>query len=148
MVYLIITILVFNIVVFLIPKRLSKIEIYSTIMFGIVFELLANITLGLSLDMYNYFEKGVQWYDFPVIFGVFPALNVIIFNYFPFGKSILKKALYILGWSAFLVLYEWGAVNYGYFNYYNWKLWYSALCYPPILMILACNLLWVKKLLK
>ena len=148
MTYLIISVLVLNLIAFLIPKRLSRIEIYSTIMFGIVFELVVNIILGLSLKMYSYFEKGVQWYDWIVIFGVFPALNVIIFNYFPFRKSISRITLYILGWSALLVLYEWGAVKSGYFNYYTWKLWYSALCYPPILLILAGNLYWVKRLVK
>lgn len=147
-IYLIITVVVFNLAAILIPKRLSKIEIYSTVMFGIVFELVANIILGLTLKMYSYFEKGVQWYDFIVIFGVFPALNIVIFNYYPFGERSLKQTTYIFVWSALLVLYEWGAVKWGYFNYYTWKLWYSSLCYPPILAILAWNLYLVKRLVK
>lgn len=146
MTFLIISIVVFNLIVYLIPKRISKIEMYAQIMFGIVFELVANIILGLEFKMYSYFEKGVQWYDFLVIFGVFPALNIIIFNFFPFKKSFWKKSLYIFGWSVFITLYEWGAVKSGFFNHYSWKLWYSALLYPTILTILALNLAFVKRM--
>jgi hypothetical protein len=148
MTFLIISLVVFNLMAILIPKQLSKIEIYASIMFGVVFELVVNIILGLTLKMYSYFEKGVQPYDFLVIFGIFPAFNVIVLNYFPFKKSVRTKSFYIVGWSAFLVLYEWASVKLGFFNHYTWKLWYSALCYPVILTILAWNLTLVKKLVK
>lgn len=147
MVYLIISVVVLNLVAIFIPKRLSKIEIYATSVFATLFALIVDVYLDLKLDMYGYFKEGPQWKSIVATFGLYPAANIIILNYFPFKKRIKIKVLYILGWAILLVLYEWGSIKSGFFYHKEWKLSYSALAYPFILVILVCNLKWIRKLI-
>jgi hypothetical protein len=86
--FLILTVIVLNAVCWLMPKKLTKIEIFSPCMFACVFELLVNIYLDLKLDWYGYFQKGAQWGSLIVIFGIYPAANAIFLNYYQYMKNV------------------------------------------------------------
>jgi hypothetical protein len=94
---------------------MTRIEIYASILFAIVFQLNVDIIFDLKYGLYGYFEKGIQWRSFLIILGIFPAVNTIVLNYFPYGKKTKSKAYYILGWSVFLVTFEWASVKAGIF---------------------------------
>lgn len=145
--YLLISIVIFNVFAYFMPKRMTKLEMYTTSLFSAFFQLIVDIYLDLKYHLYGYFGEGVDNETILVILGVFPAVNIIILNYFPYGKELKKQSYYILLWSLFLLFYEWGAVKLGYFYYNGWKLWYSALCYPPILAILGWQLNWLRKVI-
>jgi hypothetical protein len=145
--FLILSIIVLNAVFWLMPKKLTKIEIFSTCMFATVFELLVNIYLDLKLDWYGYFKKGAQWGSLIVISGIYPASNAIFLNYYQYMKNGAQKFWYIMGCSVFAVIYEWLAEVSGYFYYNQWKLWYSAIIYPFLFWILLAVLKLVRNLI-
>jgi hypothetical protein len=144
--FLILSIIVFNTVFWLMPKKLTKIEIFSTCMFALVFEMIVNTYLDLKLDWYGYFQKGVQWMSLLVIFGIYPAVNAIFLNYYLYMKNVAQKFWYIMGCSVFAVVYEWLASLSGYFYYNQWKPWHSAILYPFLFLILLAVLKLVRKL--
>ena len=145
--FLILTIIMLNAVFWLMPNKLTKIEIFSSCMFAVIFELIVNIYLDLKLDWYGYFKKGAQWGSLVVIFGIYPAANAIFLNYYQDMKNVARKFWYIIGCSVFAVVYEWLAKVSGYFYYNQWKLWYSAILYPFIFLILLVVLKLVRKLI-
>lgn len=145
MIYLLVSVAIFNLIAYFMPKRMTKLEMYTTSLFSAFFQVMVDVYLDLKYDLYGYFEKGVQFRTSFVIFGIFPAVNIIILNYFPFHDDVKRKGIYILAWTVFLLFYEWGSVKSGYFYYNGWKLWYSALCYPTILTILAWQLAWLRR---
>jgi hypothetical protein len=146
MTFLVLSIIVFIGIAILIPKRMTRVEMYATSLFSSVFQLIVDHYLADKHDLYGYFTRGVEYEELLVFLGVFPPVNIIFLNFFPFEKSVGSKAIYIIGWSTLITLYEWGAVLSGYFFYNGWKLWYSALAYPVILCILALNLSFIRKL--
>jgi hypothetical protein len=129
------------------PKKLTKIEIFSTCIFANVFELIVNIYLDLKLDWYGYLQKGTQWGSLIVIFGIYPAANAIFLNYYQYMKNVARKFWYIIGCCVFAVVYEWLANLSGYFYYNQWKLWYSAIAYPFLYLILLAVLKLVRILI-
>lgn len=145
--FLILTVIVLNAVFWYMPKQLTAIEIFSTCMFALVFELIVNIYLDLKLDWYGYFKKGVQWGSMIAIFGIYPAANTIFLNYYQYMEKVKQKFWYIIGCSVLAVVYEWLAEKSGYFYYHQWKLWYSAILYPIIFFILVLVFKFVRKLL-
>lgn len=146
MFFLLASIFVFNTIAFFIPKRMTGVEIYGTILFATVFQLLVDLYLSTKHDLYGYFVRGVEYKELLIIFGIFPAANIIYLNYFPYKKKLISKIIYILAWSSLITLYEWASVKAEYFYYNGWKLVYSALSYPFILLVLAVNLWFIRKL--
>ncbi|CAM4291244.1 CBO0543 family protein [Paenibacillus tarimensis] len=146
MAFLIASIIVFNTIAFLIPKRMTRAEIYSTLLFASVFQLITDYYLVEKYQLYGYFVKGPEFKELLVFFGIFPAANTIYLNFFPVSGRKTSKIIYILAWSAFITLFEWASVKAGYFYYSGWKLGYSALLYPLILCVLAANFAFLRKL--
>lgn len=147
MVFALVSALLFTSIAYLIRKRITYIEMYATSLFTIVFQLIVDIILEFNYNFYGYFEYGVDYKTFIAIFLIYPPLNIIYLNYFPLEKSIWMKLVYILLWCIFSVVYEYLSVNYGFFYYENWNLWYSAMIYPFVYIILTINFIWIKKLL-
>jgi hypothetical protein len=139
---------IFCIVAFLIPKRLSKIEIYATSFFAFSYGMTVDAVLNLHYDLYGYFNKGFDWLGLLAIFMYFPSVNILFLNLFPFRDRLYKKIFYIIGWSVFSITFEWFCLHTKYLYYHGWKLWYSAMCYPIIFLVLLINLKLVRKLIQ
>lgn len=146
MTFLIISLILFNLTAYLLPKHLTKLEMYSSSLFALLFAVIADKFLDIKYNLYGYFMVGLEWQTFAVAVGIYPAANIIFLNYYPYCQSVLKRTNYVLGWSLFALAFEWASVRAGYFYYHGWTLWYSALCYPPIYYILALNLDLIRKL--
>jgi len=71
--------------------------------------------------------------------GLGHPVNAIFLNYYPFVKTKFYKCRYIIGWTAFCLVYEVAALRSGFFYYTKWKLWYSALSYPILLLMVLGN---------
>jgi hypothetical protein len=145
MTFLIISVIVFNLTAIMIPKRLTKIEMLATSALASILQDNVDIFLDLKLDLYGYFNVGPDYGALIAIFGIYPAANIIILNYFP--KGLKSRLLYILAWSVFLTAFEWASVKSGYFYHHGWKYWHSFVCYLVILPILYWCLLFVRKLI-
>ncbi|KAA9019472.1 CBO0543 family protein [Niallia endozanthoxylica] len=133
MFYLLISVFVFNLVAFLVPKYIKKQEIYATALFSLALGLISDITLDLKYNLYGYFEKGLQLKGFLPIVGLFPASGILFLNFYPKEKSLFKKIIYIFFWVMFSLFYEWTAIKSGFFYHNKWLFLYSALIYPVLL---------------
>jgi hypothetical protein len=140
MLFSIISVIFFNLIAILIPKQLTKHEIYTTSLFAFAMSSTTDLLLADKYHLYSYFDKGVQYMDIVTMVGIYPAMNTIFLNLFPFNKKLVVKIFYIVGWTIFAIAYEWIAEKTAFFNYTGWKLWYSSLIYPFLYMILLINL--------
>lgn len=148
MLFLILTVIVFNLVAILVPKRISSIEILTTCLFSTHLQVMADVYLSVKYDLYGYFQKGADWRALIFIYGIYPAINIVFLNYFPYKKNWLQKTFYISAWSVFAVIYEVFFLWSGTFYYNRWKLWYSAACYPILYVILSAFHKYIFNLLK
>lgn len=140
--FLIVSALSFNGYAVFMRKNLTRIEMLTTTFFAMTLQDNVDIFLDLKLNWYGYFTRGVQWETMIAIFGIYPAVNVIFLNYYPFRRGVIHKVVYITAASAFAIIYEWAAVKSGYFYHNQWKYWHSAICYP----ILFCMLVLITRL--
>lgn len=148
MLFLIISIIIFNAYAFFMSKRISAVEIYSAVLFSALFDILVDLYIDLKYELYHYFAPGPDWEFLLVAFGVFPAVCIIIYNYYPFHKKLVHKALYVLLWCLFAVGYEYTASKTGFYYYTGWNIFYSALSYPIIITVLILNLHFTRTLLR
>ncbi|MCZ8518372.1 MULTISPECIES: CBO0543 family protein [Paenibacillus] len=138
--HLIASIIVFNVTAFLIPKTLSNSENYVTSLFSLLLVLVTDVTLNLKYDLYGYFNEGVDGGGFIAIYGIYPAINILFLNLFPYEKGLIGRSLYFLSWWFFAVIYEYYAVKVGWFYYHGWRLEYSIFVYPLLYLLLLWSL--------
>lgn len=147
-IFVITCVLLLNVTAIIIPKRMTMIEIYTTSLFVLTLGLISDIIFDLKYNFYGHFKQGPDLLGLITILGIYPSVNIIMLNYFPYHKSLKAKILYILIVSGAYLFYEWSSLKLGCFYYTVWKLWYSALCYPGLISILAWNLAIIRKMMK
>ena len=143
---IIIIFIIFNIIAFVIPKNINKIEIYATCFFAFSYGLITDLILDLHYHLYGYIHKGFDWGGLLSTFLYFPSISYLFLNFFPFKKRFLHKIYYVLGWSIFSIIFEWFTLKTGFFYYNEWKIWYSGLLYPLIFSSLVLNMKFVKRI--
>ncbi|WP_160726142.1 CBO0543 family protein [Bacillus sp. USDA818B3_A] len=114
MIYLLISVFIFNIAAYVVPKQLTKQEIYTSALFSFSLGILLDVILALKYHLYGYFEGGVQLRSLIVIIGLFPSAGIVFLNYYPRKESLFKQILYILIWTGFCLLYEWTSLISGF----------------------------------
>ena len=147
MVFALVSAFIFMVIAYMMPKRISYVEMYSTTLFCTVFQLIVDIILEFKYGLYGYFGLGVDYHTFIFIFLIYPPLNIIFLNYFPIRGNILFKSMYIVAWIIFAIVYEYLCVQAGAFYYENWNLWYSAIIYPFVYLLIILNFLFIRRLL-
>jgi hypothetical protein len=140
--------IIFNLIAFVAPKRISKVEIYATCFFAYAYGLTTDLIFDMHYDLYGYFQKGFQWIGLLGIILYFPSISLLFLNFYPVGKRVIIKALYIILWSLFSVTFEWISLHTGFFYYNGWKLWYSAILYPIIFSVLLINMRFIQRINK
>lgn len=147
MFFILCSIILFCIIIYLMPKRMTLMEMYATAWFALTFVLIVDTYFSTKFNLYGYFFEGLTDWRTPILlFGVYPTYNAIFLNFFPQAKW--HQLLYILMHSIILVGYEWATIHAGAFHYNHWKLGYSAILYPFILLILYGNLKVIRVLKK
>lgn len=148
MLFIVISLIILYTFIFFMPKRISKLEMYTNSLFAVLFATLTDLYLDVKYHLYWYFGREVDWIWLIVLLGGKPAVTIIYLNFFPRAGPALKKAAYIAGWTVFLTAFEYGAVEIGEFLHYGkWNLLYSFILYPFIILILYWNFLVIRKLL-
>ncbi|MFE8700809.1 hypothetical protein ACFYKX_09300 [Cytobacillus sp. FJAT-54145] len=151
MIGLFIAIIIFNIVAFTTNKRLTKNQIIHIWTFTIILQMAFDGYIDHKFKGYWYFTKDVDILDLPTVTVLVPPVNMMFLNWYPFNSTGLKKALYYLYWLIFIVIYEVVALlpePWGYFHYGWWKLWYSILIDPILLISLVIYYKWICKIEK
>lgn len=144
---LIISAIVFPAIVLRMPKRISRVYLYATTGMAIYAQLLTDVFVHVELNWYGYFNALPKSEPATLLFvPIYISINPLFLNFFPYESRIMKKIAYILGWSAFAVLYEWCLDLNGVFYHNEWKLYHSAMTYPILFTLLRIQLSLVKKL--
>ena len=147
MVFALLSAFIFIVIAYMIHKNISYVEMYLTILFSTVLQLIVDIVLEFNYELYGYFDKGVDYETFIYIFMIYPPLTILFINYLPIERGIILKTMYILAWTIFSIGYEYLCIRNGTLYYENWKLWYSAIIYPFIYLLIILNFLFIRKLL-
>ncbi|MEQ2464799.1 CBO0543 family protein [Niallia sp. Sow4_A1] len=68
--------------------------------------------------------------------GIYPAINVIFLNYFPYKSGLHKKIVYIFTWGVIAMVYETFFIYTGTFYLNGWKQFYSIFTYLVLYVFL------------
>lgn len=130
---------IFALVAYIIPKKMKLYEIYATSLFATLFGLLVDTVLAVKYKFYVLDKTGIQ---IPPLIGqviLYWSTSIILLNFFPFGKQIKWKVVYILCFTLLTVAFEFISFKFGLIKYNEWKIWYSALCYPFLIYFLVLH---------
>ncbi|WP_134683376.1 CBO0543 family protein [Brevibacillus migulae] len=148
MLLLLISIVVLNAIAFLIPKKLTRLEIYVTSLFAVYFAVQVDVYLNLRHDMYGYFSTGANYRSLLVIWGLYPAFSIIFLNLYPYQSRVSRKIAYLLWMTLLSTALEWlFSRGFGFFYHGSWKLIYSFFTYPFLLVALLLHLHLIRKFL-
>ncbi|OIK05669.1 hypothetical protein BIV60_27625 [Bacillus sp. MUM 116] len=151
MVLCVISIIVFNFIVYKMNKRLTKNQMVHIWTFTIILLTWADIYIDEKTGGYWYFYKGIEWRNFLVYTLLIPPVNVIFLNWYPFNASRLKMFRYFVYWIIFITAYESISLlpePWGFFHYGWWNILYSIMCDPVLLFILLKYYKWICKIEK
>lgn len=130
---------------------MTKNEILHLWTFTIAFQSLVDLLLNHKYQGYWYFTEDVDIIALPALTVLVPPVNMMFVNWYPFNRRFLIQSIYIIVWSVSLILYELVTLlpePWGYFHYGWWKIYYSLLENPVLLVILVSYYRWVKKIAK
>jgi len=146
MTYLIFSAFIFILVTVLVPKNISKFEMYTVALFSIILGFITDTVLDLHYNLYGYFKPGFQYSGFIPILTLFPCSGILFINFYPYHQPFFHKMIYIFGWTIFCLLFEFLSIKSGYFYHSGWKYWYSAIVYPLLLMLQILHMKLNKKI--
>lgn len=147
--YLIFVLLIiYNLFVIFIKKKLSIFEIYVTTFFAIAFGRFVDSIFDVMYHLYWFVNMKPNWLALLAQLLIYPSSNTLFLNFFPYRNGVIKKMAYIFGWTLFALLIEFFSVKTGFFNYNGWNIWYSAIFYPITFVILLLNFYLTRYLLK
>jgi hypothetical protein len=136
--------LVINLItIWLMPKRLTKTEIYVTWFVIACVNLSTDIIMALYLDLYEIDQPGIQLRVHLLELTLSPSYGIIYLNFMP--PKVKAYILYLVAWLIYSVLFEWLLVLGGFFIYKGWKLWYSPFYYLLALLFIRWHLHFIRK---
>ncbi|MEH7332040.1 hypothetical protein V7161_05340 [Neobacillus drentensis] len=145
------SIVLFNSVAYKMKKHLTKNQIVHIWTFSMILEILFDIFIDEKTNGYWYFWRGIDWTNILAYTILIPPVCVTFLNWYPFNRSMFKRARYIIFWVIFLLLYELLALlpkPWGFFYYGWWNLLYSAILDPILLILLLGYYKWICKIEK
>jgi hypothetical protein len=149
MIGLLISVLVFNLVAFKINKRLTPSQVLQIWTFTIAFQMLFDLIVEFKYHSYWYFSPGIDWVGLIPRTVLIPPVNIIFLNLYPFEQKGIRKMLFLFAFVILILIYELFTMlpaPLGYFHYGWWKLWYSAIVDPIILIFLLGFYKWIQLL--
>jgi hypothetical protein len=136
---------VFNyLIIWFMPKNLSRQEMYST--FGIVSIITISVDITLAdtwLHLYEIWKPGIQISAVLVEAFLTPSFAVLYLNFMPSKRS--KFVTYLLIWVIGSVVFEWLSVQFHYLTYYKWSIWYSFPIYLIVFLFLRWHINFLRK---
>jgi hypothetical protein len=135
-------------IVWIMPKRLTKQEIYCTWIVMALLTRTSDQVLDQVFHLYDQLEQynvdGCTNWQVIVLQNLFPAaMGVIILNYMPIHK--LTFFTYTIACTLFSVVFEWITIRVHYLTYHNWSLLYSGGVYFLGIIFLRYHLSFLRK---
>ncbi|MDM5227170.1 hypothetical protein QUF73_13235 [Cytobacillus sp. NJ13] len=121
------TLAINSILLFIIPLKLTRQELYTTWLAVTLNVLLADLIFGHVLDLYDLMDPGPQLFDLLIEITLPATFGILYVNFMP--KARKKFLLYLLVWAGFSVCYEVLSSYFGYVVYKGWQVWWSAIYY-------------------
>lgn len=143
------SVVVLNSLAYKLVKKLSANSALHIWVFTCAFQLFFDIFIDVKYHGYWYGTQGIDWNVFPAYCALIPPVNLLFLNFFPFGRSLLRRIVYIAAWEVGLLGYELLALQpdpWGYFHYGWWSIWHSAVINPFLLLILTGYYKWILRL--
>ncbi|MCL1630541.1 hypothetical protein M3N64_01060 [Sporolactobacillus sp. CPB3-1] len=137
MIGLLTAVVLFNFFAFLRVSRLTKNQIFHIWTFTIAFQVIIDAFVIQKFHAYWYFKPGVDFEALPALVMLIPPVNLIFLNWYPFGRSLYKRVLYLSLWTVAITAYELVTLlpePWGYFRYGWWKTIYSFMINPFLLL--------------
>lgn len=128
------------------PKKVALWELLAASIFVYMLDLFIIQICEIKYEVFVYAYKGIQWSAIIIEAIIYPAVNSIYVNFYPYNKWFKHKIMYILIASIAFTFGEYLFVKTGFLKYYHWKLVYSALMYPLMCVILILNQIMFRKL--
>ncbi|OCA83162.1 hypothetical protein A8F94_18740 [Bacillus sp. FJAT-27225] len=148
MVGFIASIILFNLIAFTTNKRLTNNQIVHVWTFTIAVQAVTETFIDFKYHGYGYFTKEINWWVLPAFTVLIPPVNMIFLNWYPYEQLIYKQMLYILYWTIAITLYELLTLlpePWGYFQHNWWRIEYSLLVNPFLLLSVLGYYKWVCK---
>ncbi|MDQ0153975.1 hypothetical protein [Robertmurraya andreesenii] len=141
-------IILFNLLAFTTNKRLNKNELLHIWMFTIAFQAVTETYIDFKYHGYWYFTKEINWWVLPAFTVLIPPVNIMFINWYPFKQLFYKQILYILFWVIAITLYELISLLPEPWDFYHnwWRIWYSLLVNPILLIAVLFYYKWVCKI--
>jgi hypothetical protein len=130
-------------IIWFMPKRLTRSEIYVTWLIIACINLSADIILALYFKLYELDGKGIQLGVHFLELTLSPSYGIIYLNFMP--RTVKNFIWYLIGWVSISVLFEYVLIHFRFINYSGWELWYSALFYPIPFLFLRWHLDFIRK---
>lgn len=108
----------------------------ATSLFAMNFQVNVDVYLDLKYNFYGYYQEGPDYLSLIYLFGIYPAINIVYLNYFPYKKKFMKKVFYLAMWVLFAGVFELIFLWTKTFYYHDWKFFYSIIIYPFAYLIL------------
>jgi len=145
---LLLSIVVLNAVAYFVPKKLTRLEMYVTSLFAVYFAVEVDVYLNIEKNWYGYFDHGADFRGLLVIWGLYPAFNIIFLNLYPYQSRWRRKIAYLLLMTVLSTALEWLFSRYfGFFYHNGWELIHSFFTYPFLLIVLLLHLHFIRKFL-
>lgn len=144
MAFVYIVTLLLAIIVWFMPKRLSRQEMYSVWIIVSYIEITVDLTLGVVFDLY-YFVEGKSISPQAIFLKTImaPLFGIIFSNFMP--RSFKKFIPYALFWAIFSTFFEWLTIKSGYLTYTGWKLWWSGVFYLFAVLFMRWHLSFIRR---
>jgi hypothetical protein len=135
--------IVANLIVWFMPKRLTRQEMYCTWLLMVFVTRISDQLLDLVFHLYDQLGPGIQW-QAVVIQTLFPgAVGIIVLNFMP--KNRLRFIAYLIGCTLLSLVFEWITTRVGYLTFNHWTQWYSAGVYIFGVILLRFHLAFLRR---
>lgn len=125
-------------IIWFMPKRLTRQEIYVSWGIAALLNLSTDVIFDLYLRMYDLGPPGIQMSVHLMELTLGASYGVMFLNYMP--EPIGRYLWYLVGWVAYSLLFEIVTIKIHFITYHGWKLWYSACVYIVVFLFLRWHL--------
>jgi hypothetical protein len=139
--FLLVSIVIYWTFVFKAKKNLLPRELYVTVLFALFLDLLVDTYASFRYKAWGFFNiDDIEYTSLLVILGIYPAVAILIVNWYPYRDIWWLRCTYLLAWSVYSTFYEWLTMQVGIIWHLNWRLSYSFLLYPFIFYVLVLHI--------
>lgn len=131
------------VIIWLMPKNLTKLEIYINWIVIALINLSTDILLSFYFELYELAGPGVQLSVHIIELTLAASFGIIYLNFMP--KGLKAFVLYLAGWLLFSLILEFALVKLDFLRYFTWKLSYSVPYYIAALLFTRWHLHFIRK---